>query len=303
MTDDHHTIGDAIVRLVDAIEHDEPQNHEKNPTEVSSDPTHEGRINSLEHRVDDLEDNILGELRGISRDRETVEEFEARLEHLEDAVDTITKALQEEHGLGTQDIEEDTDEETLEELEEYRLDELGLEVLKLLDLEEYRTSQELAEHFDISGNGVGYRFRQNIPDELYKSHPSQGYRLTPEGERVLSELGEQDSETSEDEDVDAEAEDEDEPFFKEIKPSEVGWNERKNAIAEYLKERQDEEGKFYGETIPTIIENVFGVSTLGSQNPDYKATYNAINDDPRVEEYEKTGEKNTSKYRANPRLK
>lgn len=70
-----------------------------------------------------------------------------------------------------------------------------------------------------------------------------------------------------------------------------------------LKAEDKAEGKYHGETIETIVENVFGTNVIGSTDSNYTSVYSVIDDDKRIEKHKKTGERNQMEWRYNPRLK
>lgn len=83
----------------------------------------------------------------------------------------------------------------------------------------------------------------------------------------------QEEENNEDETTDEDV------FFKAMKPRQVGYSERKNAISEWFK---SQDSKFHTASIPKISEEVFGYRTRDSKNKHYIAIRNAIQKEPRV---------------------
>lgn len=93
-------------------------------------------------------------------------------------------------------------------------------------------------------------------------------------EELQNRLGKQQAESN----PEPQQEEEKEAFFKVIKPSVVGANERKNAIVEWFKSKE----KFHTATIPEMAEKVFGHRTKNSSHKEYKAMVNALQEEPRV---------------------
>lgn len=290
MVEDSLNNNELVLKLVEKIEA-HAQNTESSPAEERVEEV-ENHLESLENRnqilrernqnlterVDDFEDNILGELRGINRDREKVESFEERLNELDDRVeelhDTIgylAKALEAQE-LGQTGEDQDAGED------DYVCDKCG---------ESFDNGKALGGHKGAHGK---WDNREEDTEESEQEESDVDMTDVSDDPNALGHTA-------------GDTEDDSKPFFKNIEPTEVGFKVRANAVAEYLKERQQDEGKYYGETIETIVENVFGTNVLGVDDPNYKNVYSVIDDDKRIEKHKKTGERNQMEWRYNPRLK
>lgn len=148
----------------------------------------------------------------------------------------------------------------------------------------------LLDHHDYNRNRI--RELENRIDELEKHVKALADSSQESDSKAESEnTAETDSEESE----------ASEPFFKEIKPSDVSMKIRKNALKGYLEKLRDESGKFEGKSVYELSDAVFGHRPVNSEEKQYKAVYNALNHNLEFDTVNVNGQK-MKKWRLNSKL-